>query len=190
MRIAADGHVSEIEKPSHLEVVGSLLQETQEVLDSSFRVSGSGVRLTRPQGEQADFAWRAIGAVLHFGLVQVCDAERFLHPPCCSGHAGTGSLVRLSILIDRAIHPAVIRMELSQRELGLHDVKGRSRGADGLFLRRKEIFERPLRRCQRLATRLANRTGILIPVGWFGKRLQDRLRFYESAHIDHVFHAR
>ncbi len=46
--IPADGHVREIEKPSHLEVVGLLLQEIQEVLDGSFRVSGLGVRLTRP----------------------------------------------------------------------------------------------------------------------------------------------
>ncbi len=82
-------------------------------------------------------------AVLQSGLVQVGDAQRFLHPQRCSGHAGTSRLVGLLILIERAIHPAVIGMELSQREVGLHDVKRRSRGADGLFLRRQEIFERP-----------------------------------------------
>jgi len=118
------------------------------------------------------------------------DAQRFLHSQYCGGYAGTSSLVSLLIPIERAIHPAVISMELSQSEVSLHDVKRRSRGAEGLFLGRQEIFERLLRGRQRLAARLANRAEVLIPVGWFRKRLENRLRFDESTHVDHVFHAR
>ena len=109
---------------------------------------GPGIRLTRPDWKQADLARRAIGAVLHFGLVQVGDAQHFLHPQRRRGHAGTSRVVGAMILIERASHPAVIGMELGQREVGLHDVEGRPRGADGLLLRRQEIFERPLGRRQ------------------------------------------
>ena len=48
-------------------------------------------------------------------------------------------------------------MELSQREVRLHHVERRSRRAGALLLRRQKIFERRLRRRQRLATHLANR---------------------------------
>ena len=188
VRIPTDGHVGEVEKPPHLEVVGLLLQEIQEVFDGSFRVSGFRVRLTRAQRQQADVTWRAMDAVLHTGLVQVCDTQRFQHPRCCGGHAGTGSLEGLLILDERAIHPAVVRVELSQPEVGLHDVERRSRRASIQPFTRQEIFERPLRRCQRLAAHLADRAGILVPVGGFGKGLEDRLCFHESAHVDHVFH--
>ena len=131
-----------------------------------------------------------MGAVLRSGLVQVCDAERFHHPRCCRGHADTGSLEGPLILGERAIHPAVIRVELSQREAGLHDVERRSRRTSIQPLTRQEIFERALRRCQRLAARLADRARILVPGGGFGKCLENRLRLHDAAHVDHVFHVR
>ena len=78
------------------------------MLDGFFGVSGPGVRtgsgLDRKRG--TDLARRAIGAVLHFGLVQVRDAQRFLHPQRRRGHASTGSLVGLLILSSaRSIWP-------------------------------------------------------------------------------------
>jgi hypothetical protein len=190
VRIPADAHEGEIEQPSHLEIVWLSMQETQKVFDRSFRVRGPRISLALPIWEQADVTRRALGAVVHSGLVQVRNAQRFFHSERSCELCRSSSLEGLLIVIECAIHAPVIGMELSQGEVGLHHIEGRSRGARGPFFWRQEVVERSLGRCQRLAARLTDRGGTLVPVVRFGKRLEDRLGLDEPAHVNHIFHTR
>ena len=127
--------------------------------------------------------------IVHAGLVQVGDAQCFLHAQNRCRYAATSRIVRMLILHERAIHPAVIGMELSQGKVRLHHVERRSRRTGALSFRGHKRFERRLRRRQRLSAGLANREWILVPVGWFGEGLQDGFGLEEPADVDHVLHA-
>ena len=176
-RIAPQRDVRQIEKPPHFEVVGLLLEIFGEVLECLLGARAVSVRRPGPWWEEAKLARAAKHTVVHPRLVKIGDAHRFEHRRDRAGHEHLREGVGYAPPLDRLVHIAQIRVELSPRILGLHGIQLRF-----IVCRDRRPFETVEQLGDRLGTGVANRSKIGIPIVRLRRAKQNGVRLVQAGH--------